>query len=70
MNVRKLRLQRGWTQSELAKYAGVSQSFVSIVESGSRKKDYGVLKLKKIANALGVTVDELIDNDLLDKTAK
>ena len=63
MRLKEFRLRKGWTQDELARITGVSQSFISIVESGSRKKDYGVFKLKKLANALGVTVDDLLEGE-------
>ena len=34
--IRKLRLQRGYTQKELAENAGITQEYLSAIERGSR----------------------------------
>ena len=40
--VRALRLERGWTQAELAKRAGISQASVSRIERGELQTPYAV----------------------------
>ncbi len=50
--------RRGWSQSELARQAGLSQGNISRIEAGIGKMPYGET-LAKIASALGITVDEL-----------
>lgn len=46
------------TQEELAEKAHLTQTFVSLVETGQRKAS--MKTLEKIANALGVKVRDLI----------
>ncbi len=58
-NIARLRQERGWPQSELARRSGVSQGFVSRLESGdSMQTLVGVAAA--LARALGVTVDDLL----------
>jgi DNA-binding XRE family transcriptional regulator len=51
------RKKRGLTQAALAKTVGVTQAYLSEVESGKKEARIGVLK--NLAAALKVTVDEL-----------
>jgi len=55
-NVKRLRGQRGWSQTELAGHAGLSS--VGMIESGARPNARWDT-LEKIAEALGVTVADL-----------
>lgn len=57
--IRKLREKKGWSQSELARRAGIRQGVLSYIESG-RTKHPRSDTLAAIANALGVNVDRLI----------
>jgi antitoxin component HigA of HigAB toxin-antitoxin module len=56
--VRVWREHRGLSASALAKLAGISQSYVSEIET--RKKPGSVDAYSKLARALGVPVDDLI----------
>lgn len=57
--IRVIREWRGMIQGELAVAAGISQNYLSEIESGRRK---GPAELqKKFARALGVPIDLLID---------
>jgi transcriptional regulator with XRE-family HTH domain len=56
--VRILRLTRELTQEELATAAGMSRSFVSLIEHGSHGVD--VIRLIRLAAALDVPLAELI----------
>lgn len=58
--VKKLREQERLTQAELAKKAGVTEAYVSMIESGARKNP-SLPVLKKLARALGVPVTELLE---------
>lgn len=53
-----LRAQRGLTQSQLSRLAGVSPSAMSQAERGQRGLSIGTLI--RLASALGVTLDELV----------
>ncbi|HOO62936.1 MAG TPA: helix-turn-helix transcriptional regulator [Synergistaceae bacterium] len=50
--IRKLRLQRGYTQKELAENAGITQEYLSAIERGSRVPSLEVFLL--LAEALRV----------------
>lgn len=56
--IRVWREHRGLSASSLAEKAGIAQAFLSQIETG--KRDGTVTTLKKIADALSVTVDDLI----------
>ncbi len=58
-SVARLRAARGWSQSELARRSGVSQTFISSLEGGRRGKAT-TDTAGALARALGVTVDELL----------
>ena len=53
-----LRLQKGWSQAKLAKLASTSQSYIARLELGN--VDPQVSTVKKIAKALGVSVDNVV----------
>ena len=55
------RQYRGMTQQELGEAAGIGKSYVSQIESGA--KTGSVKCLHRIAEVLGVDVDDLIVND-------
>lgn len=60
-SVRDLRNQKGWTQQRLAHEAGITQATVSTLEAGRRQPNMD--SLQKIAKALGVSIDGLIEGD-------
>ena len=57
--LRLLRVVRELTQEELGQAAGISRSFVSLVEHGSNSLD--VVRLMRLAEALGVSLPVLLD---------
>lgn len=59
--IRVYREFRGLSARELADKTGISAAFLSEIENG--KKEGGVSTLKKIAQALGVTIDDLVDGN-------
>jgi len=70
-NIKKLREERGLDQEDVAKAAGVSVAYISLIESNKRQNP-STKVLAKIANVLGVSVEELfkdindINNDITD----
>lgn len=58
--LRRLRKERGLTQSEVARMAGVSQSAIAQTESGRR--GLNVETLLTLGEALGISLDELLDH--------
>lgn len=56
--VRVWRRHRGLSGQELAEKAGISQPYLSEIETG--KKEGSVSAMKQIAEALGVSLDDLV----------
>ncbi len=56
--LRTYRNKAGLTQGQLAEQVGVTQSCITMWESGDRKPD--IINLKKLAHILGCTADELL----------
>jgi len=57
--LRQLRVERGWTQAQLADRASVAQSTLSQYESGTVNPTLKVAQ--RIASALGVSLEAIID---------
>ena len=57
-NIRKFRKKKGLSQDKLAKLADVTHTTLVKLESGANNNPT-VKTLKKIADALGVSLDEL-----------
>ncbi len=62
------RVAAGYTQTELGKLVGVAKSTLAGYEKGNREPD--VLKIKKIAQSLGVSADYLIIGETRVDTQK
>lgn len=60
--IKEIRERRGFSQKEVAEKIGVACSTYSLYESGKREPD--VEKIKKIAKALEVSGDDLLDIDI------
>ena len=58
INIRKLRLAKGWSQNELAERAHTERSYLSLIETG--KKNITLLMLQEIASALGTHPRDLL----------
>ena len=58
--IRQLRQQRHWRQQDFAVRSGVRQALISELEHG-RKTDTTGRNLRKLAVALGVSLDALVD---------
>jgi transcriptional regulator with XRE-family HTH domain len=56
-NIRQLREEKGWNQTELGFHADASPSIISLIENG--KRNPSTATLAKIAGALGVEVVDL-----------
>ncbi len=60
--IRQARIARGWQQAELAYRAGLNSSYMSHIETGQTK--LSLPTIVKIANALSVSVDALLCDNL------
>ena len=61
--LKELRKSRGLTQTDVAKYIGISQNNYSYWENGKVKIDTG--SMQKLADFFGVTVDYILGNDTI-----
>jgi transcriptional regulator with XRE-family HTH domain len=59
IRLKRFRADRGMTQGELSEKAGISRVYLARLETG--KQDPTLTTLKKLANALTVTVGELVE---------
>ncbi|WP_291563617.1 MULTISPECIES: helix-turn-helix domain-containing protein [unclassified Clostridium] len=59
LNIKKIREEKGFSAYKLAKKAGVGGATISEIESGKRQS-LNSISIEKIANALEVTIDELL----------
>lgn len=60
--IRQQRVEKDWTQEQLAAAIGMSTSFVGHIERGTRKASLETLVL--LANALGASLDYLLAGSL------
>jgi len=58
-NIKKYREKKGISQDKLSKLAGVTLHTITKIESGATP-DPRIETVKKIADALGISVDELL----------
>jgi len=59
--VSQLRTEKGWTQGELAKRAGVSLHWLQTLEANQLKRNYRMLHEIRVISALGFGTDEIKD---------
>jgi DNA-binding XRE family transcriptional regulator len=57
--LRQLRTARGWTQAQLARRAGITVPYLSMLESGVRREP-SLSVLRRLARALGVPTVALL----------
>ena len=58
-SLKRLRKERAWTQQKLAEKAGMSYVIITKIEQGVSKEPT-ILTMIKLAEALGVSLDELV----------
>ena len=61
-NLYRLRKARGWSVSKLARTADVSHAYIEKLEAG-RTASPSLVPLQRLADALGVTLDDLLTAD-------
>lgn len=58
--IRALRVEKGWSQVEMADLLAMNRAYLSELETG--KRDPGLSVLKTIADGLSITLSELFDD--------
>ena len=64
-NIRKLRKKKGLTQEKLSRLADISTATLVKIEAGVAKEPT-ITTVTKIAEALGVSIDELVAKHSLE----
>lgn len=61
--IRKLRVKNDYTQTELAKRAGISLSYVQMLEAinPKKRKNVTIVAIEKIGSAFDMSPSELLD---------
>ena len=57
-NMKRIRAKRGMSQGDIARALEVDRGYISNIENG--KKNPTIATIQKLANALGVSADELL----------
>ncbi|HTS17463.1 MAG TPA: helix-turn-helix transcriptional regulator [Verrucomicrobiae bacterium] len=57
-NIRRLRLERGWSQEDCAEYCGLHRTYIGAVERGER--NITISTLERIAAAFKVKPTDLL----------
>ena len=60
--LRRLRLERGLSQRELADKAGMSQSTIVLLERRGRSERFHPSTVRKLSGALGIDASELLED--------
>ena len=58
-NIRKLRLEKGWSQEAYADEVGIHRTYVSDIERGARNPT--IVIVEKLALTLGVSASSLLE---------
>ena len=66
MKLKELRLQKGFTQRQIADYIGCLPSVYSRYENGDREPSIEVLIM--LSRFLGVSIDCLVENEVADSS--
>ncbi len=56
-NIKKYRLEKGYTQQELADLAGISRQYLTDIENPYRGKHITIAILGRIADALSIDIE-------------
>ena len=59
IKIKKLRIEKGWSQEKLALHAGLDRTYLPSIEKGERNVSLEVIE--KLALALNLKPSELID---------
>lgn len=61
--MRQARIACGKTQLQVAREIGMSEGYYSYIESGNRQKKMDLSMMMKLARALNVSTDQIIENE-------
>ena len=59
--LKNLRLERNFTQAQMAEKMDVSESYYAYIESGERQKKMDIVVISKLAGIFGLSIQEIAD---------
>lgn len=60
-NIKKFRIEKGYTQQRLSEEADISMDYLAEIESEKRKKSFSLAVLGRIADTLEVDIKRFFD---------
>ena len=61
--LKELRSERGMTQAQLAEKLGISEAYLSYIESGDRQKKMDLALAMKLSGILNIGLREIVENE-------
>lgn len=61
--IKKLRLEKNYTQSSVAEKLGISQSYYNLIENGERQKKLSMELVQKLIEVFGVTFEYICEQE-------
>lgn len=59
LRVRELRIEKGWTQEDLAEYTSFHRTYIGMIERGER--NLSLKNIETFANAFDIKVHKLVE---------
>lgn len=61
--LKKLRIEKGMTQQEVAKQLDLSDAYYSYIESGERQKKMNIALASKLSVVFQIPIEQIIENE-------
>ena len=61
--LREARQERGLTMKQIGEQLDISESYYSMIESGTRQKDMDLTLVSRLSSVLGISVQEITDHE-------
>lgn len=61
--LKELRSERGMTQAQLAEKLGISEAYLSYIESGERQKKMDLALAMKLSGILNIDLREIVESE-------
>lgn len=59
--LKESRREKGYTMAQMAEKLGITESYYSLIEAGDRQKKMDVILAGKLAEALGISVQQIAE---------
>lgn len=62
--LRNIRSEKQLTQLEMSRKMGISESYYNLIESGARQINMNISTISKLASALDISVNEIVNHEI------